>query len=342
MIGKPKHGWIGIDFGTKVAKVAQLERAGNRLVTHQITVERLENDGQVAGDGERLREALEICGQFRGRTVACTLPMSATDLRAMNVPPGTDAERRAMIAQELEAAYSDGTAREFDFWETEASGADSVNVLSVARATVDSVTATLAVAGLECAVLDGLPCTLARAVAMSTNDIAGPIAAIDWGYANATVSIVEHGRPQFTRPLRDCGAGAMFTDVAQALGLNEAEAAEVLTRFGLPDPEKPDSDGDEIGEVVADIIGGQLQRVVDELTRTFSFLRLQRQALLPKRLLLFGAGATVRNAAAFVAARLETPCDVWRLANYESAEGQTTGEAVFGPATALSALAWKP
>jgi type IV pilus assembly protein PilM len=372
VIAARKHGWIGIDFGTKVAKVAQLERAGSRFLVHRLTIDCLEANREVTCTGEQLREALDVSGRFSGRTVACTLPMSATDLRAMNIPPGSDAERRAMIAQEFEAAYADGVAREFDFWETDASAAqDSVNVLSVAKAKIEALIETLSVAGLECKVLDGLPCALGRAVALSTSSQgAGPVAAIDWGHASATVIIVEHGRPQFTRLLRDCGAGAMFAEVGQALGLNEAEAAEVLTRFGLPGPQNaeeekgvrnlclvaqkfPDtfssdtfsadfsSEADEIGEVVLDIVGGQLQRIVDELTRTFGFLRLQRQSLLPKRLLLFGAGATVRNAATFLASRLETPCDIWRLANEEHNETETSGEAVFGPATALSALAWK-
>src|SRR5205823_2776498 len=86
--------------------------------------------------GQEIRRALAMHGGFHGRTVACTLPMSWTDLRSLNVPPGNDAERRAMIAQELESVYgADEEPRDFDFWEIgddgEASQAspDAVSVL---------------------------------------------------------------------------------------------------------------------------------------------------------------------------------------------------------------------
>lgn len=347
-MARGKHGWIGIDFGTKVAKIAQLVRAGDRLRWHRAIVPHTLDDEGRAYPGEELLHALEVEGGFRGRVVACTLPMSATELRTVSVPPGSVQERRAMIAQELEDAAPTEEPREFDFWQTSSSGneQDGVQVMAVASEKIAQLTASVSAAGLECAVLDGLPCALARAVGMTpAGIIEGPVAAIDWGYANATLTIVERGCAQFTRPLRECGAGALFAEVSQTLGLDEADAVELLTRFGLPGTahtaaEGADAEGDEIREVVADIVGIHVQRMVDELTRTFAFFRLQRQVLLPRRAWLFGAGATVKNAASFLAARLELACDIWTLA----ADGpQTTaGVEMFGPAAALSALAWKP
>lgn len=341
MISAGKHGWIGIDFGTKLAKIAQLDRAGDRLLWRRTTIERSREGGGLPCSGEEIRRALEIHGNFRGRLAACALPMSATDLRAVAVPPGSDTERRAMIAQELESVYgANDPSREFDFWEPDAASAESVNVLSIATERVDELTETLAGAGLECMVLDGLPCALARAVSMAAMDVDGPVAAIDWGHANATLSIIEHGRPQFTRLLRDCGAGAMYTEIGDSLGLDEAEPLELLSRFGLPHAGHADTEKDEICEVVADIVGLHVQRTLDELNRTFSFLRLQRQGLLPKRAWLFGAGAAVRNVAPWMTDKLEIPCQVWRL-NMPRPEPLTAaGEEVFGPAAALSALAW--
>lgn len=362
MIARRKHGWIGIDFGTKVVKVAQLQRAGEALRWRRAVIPRSPVGGGLTCTGQELRHALEIHGGFQGRVVACTLPISAGELRAIAVPPGSDAERRAMIAQELEAAATVDEPREFDFWQAAAGGGaeqDGVQVLSVATARVTELTDSLTAAGLECAVLDCLPCTLARAVALSSaHPVEGPLAAIDWGHDNATLSIVDGGRAQFTRLLRDCGAGALFQEVSRALDLDEAEAIELLTRFGLPSADEAPLEEQEIREVVVDIVGAHVQRMVEELARTFAFFRLQRQALLPRRACLFGAGATVKNAAAFLAAKLETPCEVWRLAAADGfrrersarpgeSEGdacttsQSAGEEIFGPAAALSALAWK-
>jgi Tfp pilus assembly PilM family ATPase len=273
--------------------------------------------------------------------------MSATELRAIAVPPGSETERRAMIAQDLEAAITANGPREFDFWQAGASGPsggeqDGVQVLSVPSAKVAELTDSLAAAGLECAVLDGLPCALARAVSLSSAQPGeGPLAAIDWGHENATLTIVQGGRSQFTRLLRDCGAGALFQEVSRALGLSEAEAIELLTRFGLPAADDTPLEEQEIREVVVDIVGLHVQRIVDELARTFAFFRLQRQSLLPQRACLFGAGATVKNAAAFLASKLETPCEVWRLSATDQPQAEMAREEIFGPAAALSALAWK-
>lgn len=383
MIARRKQGWIGIDFGTKVVKVAQLARAEGALCWQRVILPRSPAAGGLACTGQELREALEVHGGFRGRIAACALPMSATELRAIAMPPGSETERRAMIAQELEAAATSDEPRQFDFWQAGAAGSsgseqDGVQVLSVPSAKVAELTDLLATAGLECAVLDGLPCALARAVPLSSAPAAeGPLAAVDWGHDNASLTIVEGGRAQFARPLRDCGAGSLFQEVSRVLGLDEAEAIELLTRFGLPAADEAPLEEQEIREVIADVVGAHVQRMVDELTRTFAFFRLQRQALQPRRACLFGAGATVKNAAEFLAARLELPCQVWRLwcgrparlgesrrdayttsrrdgcfrdsgrdsQRISGRDAHTTseaaGEEMFGPAAALSALAWK-
>lgn len=346
MIARRKFGWIGIDFGAKATKVAQLERAGDRLRWRRTIVRRSSEANGPACTGDDLRHALDVHGGFHGRVVACSLPMSCTEVRAVTVPPGNDAERRDMIAQELEAVgnTADGP-REFDFWQPGAQSggeSDGIQVVSVATARVTELVETLTKAGLECAVLDGLPCALARAVAMSPPAASeGPVAAIDWGHSHATLAIVERGRAQFTRLLRDCGACALFNEISQTLGLDEAEAIELLTRFGLPAGDDADCEENDISEVVGDILGRHVQRMLDELTRTFAFLRLQRQALLPQSALLFGAGGTVKNAASYLSARLDLPCEAWQLAATEGPELQQAGEEMFGPAAALSALAWK-
>lgn len=362
MIARRKHGWLGIDFGTKVVKVAQLQRAGGGVRWQRVVIPKSQAASGLACTGQELRHALEVHGGFEGRMAACTLPISATELRTIAVPPGNDAERRAMISQELEAAVTAAGPREFDFWQTGASSGgaeqDGVQVLSVPSAQVTEMTNTLSDAGLECALLDGLPCVLARAVALaSPRPVEEPIAAIDWGHDNALLTIVEGGRAQFTRPLRDCGAGGLFQEVSRTLGLDDAEAIELLTRFGLPVADAAPLEAQEIREVVVDIVGIHVQRLIEELTRTFAFFRLQRQSLVPRRACLFGAGATVKNAAALIAMKLETPCDVWRLpagelwcgrparsreSRWEACTtNETAGEEIFGPAAALSALAWK-
>jgi Tfp pilus assembly PilM family ATPase len=361
-----QRGWIGIDLGTQVVKLAQLVRVGGRLRSTYTTLDRRASargpaESENAADrpfwsGGEIRRALDLHGGFRGRSVACTLPMSWTDLRPLTVPPGNESERRAMIAQELESVYGENDKpREFDFWETDAAtqgdpiAPDGVQVLSIARKRVTELGESLSQAGLDCRVLDGLPCALARALTLARpGETNQPSAAIDWGVTNATFCIVQRGQTQFTRNLRDCGAGALVAQVGQTLGLTQLEGGQLLQRWGLPRPGTTAGPDDEIQEVIASVVDGHLRRLLEELVKTLAYLRAQRPGLLPKQLWLFGGGATVKNAAAFLASKLEIPCEVWRLpGGDETGGGNSTdagqsagGEGIFGPAVALSALAW--
>ena len=55
-----------------------------------------------------IQAALE-CGDFTGRNAICSLPMNVYQLRSLNIPPGSDDERRTIIADEL--AELDNAAR---------------------------------------------------------------------------------------------------------------------------------------------------------------------------------------------------------------------------------------
>jgi type IV pilus assembly protein PilM len=359
VIARRQRGWIGIDLGTQVVKIAQLERAGGRLRWSRTALERPEHPREAKGgetpqwpidSGPQIVDALRRQGGFHGRAAACALPMSLTELRTLVLPPGDESEHRAMIAQELEAVSgANDEPREFDFWEADADAQreaivqNAVHVMSIARSLVARLGVGFARAGLECRVLDGLPCALARAVTLAQrSQRPEPVAAIDWGVANATFCVVQGGRTQFIRTLRDCGAGALVAQVAQSLGLSPLEAGDVLRRFGLPEPCGATPGNDGIQEVVADVLAGHLRIVLEELAKTLSYLRAQRSVLLPARLWLFGGGAAIKNVAAFLAAKLEIPCDVWRLPGEEEPGGgqSSISSELFGPAAALSALAW--
>jgi len=358
MFGRRGRGWIGVDLGPRTLALAQAERAGPGVRIAASAVVRHSGasgapsdatPGQSPWNAQDVRAALSLHPGFSGRRAACLLPMRATELSVLTLPPGRDAERRAMTAQELSSAFAgDRQAREFDFWEPAAAATadgaarDNVNVLSVPRRVARRAVRSLSEAGLRCDVMDGLPFALARAVGAAYPEEASPVAAVDWGHASATFCVVSGGRPRFTRHLRTCAFGPLVECVRRALGLSEEEATRVLTDYGLPGPGDRDPMHREIQAAVREVTVAPLNELADELNRTLSFVRARYAAVEPRRVCLFGEGATMGNVAGHVSERVGLPAEVWRM---DSSAGEPSNvphelAPLLGAAIALSLLAW--
>ncbi len=354
MLSSRQKGWIGVDLGTSAVKLAQVERVGPRWrLAHARVIRRDTADSAEQSVDNALEWWDEVCRReslregFVGRRAACTLPTWKVDLRAMNVPEGSQAEQRAMIANELDSLSAEGVGRRvFDFWDTRPPGEsnlETVNVISVAEDEVTAVAAGLARGGLRLRVIDGLPLALARAVEMVGGaDGAKPVAVVDWGSSSATFSVICSGRPVFTRHLRDCGFAAMPAAVSESLGLSIEDAQQLLATHGVPDPANRSDPLRDVQEVLADVTSGSVNALVTQLDKTLAYPELHRSGLVPQRLWLMGGGATVRNVAAMVSARIRLPVETWRLSDHgpEARSPAAPPEELLGPAMALSALAF--
>lgn len=357
-----QKGWIGVDLGTCAVKIAQVEKVGPRYcLGAALVVSRPEQEVTGVAAGLAVAEPVppgpdlsawtrrvrpELRRDFAGRHAACVLSLDRAELRPMNLPPGSPPERRAMIAAELQESYEAPLeGRVFDYWDTRGaetapgSHLENVNVLCLAEAEAAEAAATLGRLGLRCEVIDGLPTALARAVAMVQPDIAEPVAAVDWGARNATLCLVHQGTAVYTRQLRGCGYAALPSAVQRALGLPAGDAQQLLCTYGVVDPSAPRDPRAEVQDVLTDIVAEPVAALVAEIQRTLAYPELHRAALLPSRLWLFGGGATVRNIAPYLRAKIGLPVQPWRL---EGPSGRRASEGVLvGPAAALSALAWE-
>ena len=108
-----KTGWIGIDLGTAGLKLVQAERVGRRVRIAASVVLRRPSPSRTKTNtdradcpwrGDDLAAALSLAPHFSGRRVACVLPMRDTEMHVMPIPPGAEAERRAMIARSAGSA----------------------------------------------------------------------------------------------------------------------------------------------------------------------------------------------------------------------------------------------
>lgn len=371
MFANPQKGWIGVDLGTSAIKLAQVERAGRApslraqpaggsrsavrwswRLAHARVVRRPPSDpADQKGDGvldwwNEVFRSEPVRAGFAGRTAACVLPTGRTDLRAIDLPEGSEPERRAMIANELDALLGENAGRRvFDYWEIcprEGSNLENTNVLSLPEEEAALVVASLGRAGLCCRVLDGLPLAIARAVSLANgDDAAAVVGALDWGSSSATFSILCEGRPVFTRHLRDCGFVAIPAAVSEALGLPIGDAEQLLATHGVVDPGAKEEPFHDAQEVITEVTAGPLGEIVSQLNKTLAYPELHRSGLVPTKIWLLGGGATVRNVAALLSARIHLPVQTWNLA-YAGPDDRAAPvpPAILAPAAALSALAF--
>ena len=355
-----QKGWIGVDVGTRTIKLAQVERVrqGLRLVDAKIVQRHTPwTDGNEElptspePSHEEIGAALALGEDFVGRTSACVLPMGVHDIRAMHIPGGSESDRRAMIASELDAIFeSESQSREFGFWEinipetTGRQDMENVGVLSLRRPWTAQVATDFSRARLNCQLLDGLPLALARAVQMAISPLEGgePIAAVDLGFSSTTFCIVQDGRPQYTRCVRGCSLGQMIKSVRTTLGVSLDEAQYLLTTQGLPDPQHQDEQNEDLRAVIAEAASDALNELVEQLGKTLAYFGAHRPSLSPDRIWLFGGGTTVRGVTPYLARAIPLPIDVWQLPQVHGSKDVDAGcpTSMLATAIALSALAW--
>ena len=353
MIFSRTKGWIGVDIGTHTVKLAQVERRGSRVeLIEALSIPRQEPwpETSDAATGvptsAEIQAALSLGRDFRGRDAAVTLPMSVCDLRTCSVGEGTESEQRAAVLKLLDMGTGEATGgQEFDYWSVElpsekASSGDNTIVLSIASSWATRVAEDMRESGLVGQVLDGLPLTIGRALSLSMPNATNPVAAVDWGHHRATLCCIKSGRPLFVRTLRDCGFQMVTETLCKALSVTPDEAQKLLRDHGLPNRMR--GIGTDLQEVIEEVVREPLDRFLDELCRTTNFWSHQRRSIAPTKVVLLGGGASVNNMAGYLNERVEMPVESWSLDSRESpiAERNRHPIELFGPAIALSSLAW--
>ena len=355
-----RQGWIGIDFGTQSVKIAQVERLGKRVrlrecvvlpCCHNHPTPPAEANGIPLASHEEIRAALSLGVGFHGRKAACTLPMNICEVQSFTLPVGSTSERRMMVANQLASTVSTGSDQhEFDHWDTFVPHAnddpiqDNVATLSVPQERAFQTVRDVARAGLRCEILDGLPLAMARAVRETDRDgYDVPTAALDWGYTTATFCVVIRGCPVYTRRLPRCGYSRMIDAVQRALDVSCDQAQHFLHTHGLAQKGESHPELSQMQGLITDATHAVFAELTDQLKKTFSYLKSQRPSLIPKKIWLFGGGATINNVTSVLERQLEMSVEPWRLSRDQFVDRQKREPPLplLATAMALSALAWE-
>ncbi|MEX2309474.1 MAG: pilus assembly protein PilM [Pirellulales bacterium] len=352
-------GWIGIDVGTHTVKLAQAVRDGAEVRLHRAAVIQRRSAwsgddalalGQPISSYPEIQAALE-CGRFSGRDAICSLPMNVCQLRGVKVPPGSERERRTMIADEVGEDWVEySQPMEFDFWELESGRAEkgsdgfNVSVLAASRLWVSQLWRDCRQSGLDCWAIDGTPLAMARAMGLAGGIEGGRrVMAMDWGYSNTTLCVIGDDRPLYSRRIRDCAFGLVIDAIVREFDVTVDEAQHLAETQGLLTTGVDSVADQRIQAAVTEAAAAPIQELIRHVGRTLQFMDAQRRQLHPESIWIMGGGASLRNLGPYLEHALKCPVRIWRLPSDETPIECASGprSAAFGGAVALSASAWR-
>ncbi len=348
-----KRGWIGVDVGAALTKMAQVERVGDEYriaarwcLPAECSPRFLEELSLPDDDFAFARQLRQGRGVFRGKRAAAALSAGCTTHRTLDLPQGEDTELRHMVGEEIEAdAPSSAKERCYDYWQplnsaNTNSAMVQLSVIDLDRNVALKVANSLSDAGLECRLLDGVPCALARAVQMFDPLHAElPRVILDIGYSATVFVAAMHGRPVFTRVLRGAGIDALLRPIQNSLKLTANESLQLVRRWGLG-PIDGAAPADAAADVVHQLATEPVARWMTEIARTLAFLEHSPCALVPQQILFAGGGAFLRHLAFRLANETGVEVDPWRLTTADFTAANRD-DSLFAVAAALSALAWE-
>ncbi len=352
-LARRKLGWIGVDVGTSVVKIVQVSRnkqgwqvAASAVIPRQ----QVWQPEQVAGEEaastlNELQAAQSLQQGYRGRNVAATLPMSLCDVHRLDRDLNQEVNAQQILRQSIETATQQSVEHlQCDYWSAPAVDSKPAwsQALTVSRSWTDQLCEDIAQAGWNCEAIDGLPMAMTRAVGMVHPETqTATLAALDWGSGRATLCFIENGQAAYVRCLKDCGLRNMLDALVESLQVTELEAQRLLEEYGISAPGSQESN--DIAQLVQEIISESLNRLVEEIKRSFSHYQYVRRAPGPQLLYLFGGGAMIKDLETHLSAHLDIEARNWQLPSQinDPVTSDRRADCLLAPAIALSALAWE-
>jgi Tfp pilus assembly PilM family ATPase len=339
------QGWLGIDWGTRTIKFAQLERtsAGMRLA-RKVLVRR-----SCPLVGEEPSLAQWTCddfpmgilreGLFHRQGAACLLPSYLADVRQFDLPETDAGTIGTLVMGELADVFGEQVSeRVFDHWECSSTrqnrGSKHVQVLSLPQSLALEIAQTVSKAGVVCQAIDGLPFALARAIELADGPSDRPKVTLDWGYTGANVCVLRGFTPLYTRTLRDCGLRRLAAALAENLSISDIEVEELLSTSGLPGT----SSTSEVQELTAEVAGDTIRVLTAQLEKTLAYVDNEWPGTVTEELWLFGGASGVRHIADYLTDKTGFRVRTWQL---PGSTEEASLDAPFGLAAAMSSLAWE-
>ena len=313
MFNRSRKGWIGVDLGDGSTKIAQLRRVRDRW---ELAAASAHVRSEATTLADHLKSARSATPGVRGDQAAALLSM------------------RDCVVETADEEATVDAAHAVDQWDA---GPGAGYAFRAPLAEVEAAVEGLGAAGIQCEVIDGLPLAVARALTLSPGYERGELlGALDLGESSVTFVAAKGGQAFYVRQLSCEAFAATRLRVAESLALSASEAAVAVTRYGVPSSDAPAE-----ARIVGDTLRQAIRPVVQEMRRTYSHLGGRLKSKPPERLFLMGSGATTPGLAEAIGSDLGVEAASWRAAGLERSTDSDAPDCLFGPAIALSALAWE-
>lgn len=192
-------------------------------------------------------------------------------------------------------------------------------------------------AGFECQTLDAMPCAMARATSMVVRDSSVATIAIDLGYQQSTITLVQNGKPVLSRGLRNLGLIQLLERIAVSFEVSVSDAQTLL--FQSPASHSHSKGTDGFSDLLQQRLNGYLQALSIEIDKTIHYANRSYRTMSPSLILLMGAGVRIATVDQAIEHRVGLTTQCWKIDVSENLFGNQH-IAAFAIAAGLSALAW--
>ena len=306
--------WVGLDLGSRSIKLVELEQtpSGPRLIKTLIQELPVAQGGQSV---DRVGWLESVLKEFTVRNVHLSVSGSCVAIRRLHLPLMSKRELPEAVKWELRD-YIPFSVQEavIDFevigevWEKDVKKQD-VLVAAASKALVEELIATVERAGARVASVSPTPLALWRCVMALIPDAAqGSVAVIELGALETKVTIAKDGH---IRVVRDLAVGS--ASLTEALvGVVSAERGEVTIdqskaealkrRYGvLAEMTKGTTEEGVPLFHLGSLMRPVLEHLLTEVGRLFDFYKVRMEEGGVSRVLLCGAGATLKQLQSFLA-----------------------------------------
>ncbi len=367
--GGPVSGiMLGIDFGSKFIKVAEVSARGGELELLSAGILPTPS-GLLSGDAivdpqgaaETIKTLLQQVGVHTNKVVITVKGQTSVVIRIIEVPKMREDELADAMRWEIErhVPFASTGAVAMDYaplqpMSTIPEEETGEVLLAVAEeGLIKAVVDSLELAGLEAVVIDIEPLALGRCFVGKDPELKGrTVAILQMGARSSELTVIGYDNPRLTRTL-NIGGNNLTSAIGNALSVSDEEAEKIKKRYaailveklGVPTPTLPPAeeeapffpfsptyelppeetppsrvetpperelpaDEKEIREEVFEAMLPILGDIVNELRRSFEYVRSRAEELQIERLIVSGGGALIRDIDKFFSRELGVPTEV--------------------------------
>jgi len=363
-------GWTGIEIGCHEVKMAQVCKLNGRWRLSSIWS--IENPVPYKSEKKELppdrphrdpesfgwttpKDVLEhglapllndvenLSGLFQGKKCAATLSDGMIAYRELDLPICDPSEARSIVYSEVALeAECDPNELITDCWQLpnsrSRSETSSYAAVSMKSIVAEQMALDLLKIGFDCQAMDAMPCVLARATQMMIENEKCVTLAIDLGYSQTTITLVQNGGPVLTRSLRNCGLLSLLESVAKSFEVSLFDAQTLLFQSSTVD-KSYDSSQEKFSNPLRHCLESYLQALSIEINKTIEYSDRAFHSIAPEVILLMGAGVKIPFVAKILEQKTSLPTLLWDM---DVSNGQVGSLPIgsFAVSAALSSLAW--